>query len=264
MSNEHVDYELVGETAVITLTNPDLRNALTLDMAQGIREAIDDVTDSDARCIVLQGSGGSFCAGGDIESMLEAISGDADIDTLIEEAGTPVNKTVQDVYECPLPTIAKVDGPAYGAGGALAIACDLVIASERAELSFGFQRIGLSVDSGTSYLLPRVVGENTAMDLVMRDRVLDATEAADLGLVQEVYPTEEFDERAQDVVDDVASGPTLALKQTKDHIQHGLDRSMDEAIDNEIEALKEIFHTQDFSEGVSAFLERRTPEFEGN
>lgn len=263
MSNEYVDYEIVDETAVITLTNPELRNALTLGMAEGIRETMRDVRDSDVRCVVIQGSEGSFCAGGDIESMLEAISGDADLDTLIEEVGRPVNKTVQDVYECPVPTIAKVDGPAYGAGGSLAIACDLVIASDRAELSFGFQRIGLSVDSGTSYLLPRVVGENTAMDLVMRDRVLDAEEAAALGLVQEVHPAEEFEERAQEVVDDVASGPTLALKQTKDHIQHGLDRSMDEAIDSEVEALKEVFRTRDFSEGVSAFLERRSPEFEG-
>lgn len=263
MGTDQVNYEIVDERAVITLSNPELRNALTLEMAHGIRDAIADVEKQDVRCVVIQGSEGAFCAGGDIESMLEAVSTDADLDELIEEAGKPVNKTVQDVYECSVPTIAKVDGPAYGAGGSLAVAADIVLASENAELSFGFQRIGLSIDSGTSYLLPRLVGENTAKSLVMRDRVLDAEEALELGLIQELYAADEFEEKSEEVIDQVANGPTVALSHTKELIQNGLDRTIEEAIDQEVEALKTVFRTQDFSEGVTAFMEKRTPEFEG-
>jgi 2-(1,2-epoxy-1,2-dihydrophenyl)acetyl-CoA isomerase len=263
MSTDQVTREVVDETAVITLDNPEMRNALTIEMAHGIKDALEDIEETDARCVVLQGSEDAFCAGGDIQSMLEAVSADADMDAMVEEVGKPVNRTVQDVYECPLPTIAKVDGPAYGAGGSMAVACDMVLASERAELSFGFQRIGLSIDSGTSYLLPRLVGENTAKQLVFTDAALDAEEAADHGLVQEVFPTDEFDERAQAVIDQVAGGPTVALTNTKSLIQNGLDRTMDEAIDHEVESLKEVFRTDDFAEGVSAFIEQRSPEFDG-
>ena len=260
---DQLQYEREGERAVLTLDSPANRNALSLEMARELQEAIADVPDTDARCVVLQGADGAFCAGGDIESMLQAVSGDTDLDTLIEEVGGPVNRTVQAVYECPLPTVAKVDGPAYGAGGSLAVACDLVLASERARFSFGFQRIGLSIDSGTSYLLPRLVGENTANRLVLTDTVLDADEAADLGLVQEVYPTDAFDERAEGFIDPIATGPTVALSNTKALIQAGLDRTMEEAIDHELESLKEVFRTRDVAEGVSAFVSDREPEFQG-
>ncbi len=260
---DHVQYELVDETAVITLDNPEMRNALTIEMALGIKEALAEIETSDARCVVLQGTDGAFCAGGDIQSMLGAVSSGGDLETMVEEMGEPVNRTVQDIYECSVPTIAKVDGPAYGAGGTMAIACDIVLASERAELSFGFQRIGLSIDSGTSYLLPRLVGENTAKHLAFTDRVLEADEALELGVVQELYPTEEFDERAQAVIEQVANGPTVALSHTKSLLQNGLNRDIDAAITHEVESLKEVFATQDFGEGVSAFVEKRTPEFEG-
>lgn len=256
-------YEIVGETATITLNNPAMRNALSIDMAEDIKDAIADVEETDVRCLVIQGTSEAFCAGGDIQSMLEAVSSDADMDELIEDVGEPVNRTIQEVYECSVPTVAKVDGPAYGAGGSLAIAADIVLGSERAEFSFGFRRIGLSVDSGTSYLLPRVVGENTAKNLTFRNVILDAEEAAELGLLQEVYSTDEFEQRSQEVIDQVASGPTVALKNTKSLLQNSLDRTMDEAIDHEVDSLKEVFPTQDFSEGVTAFIERRTPEFNG-
>jgi 2-(1,2-epoxy-1,2-dihydrophenyl)acetyl-CoA isomerase len=260
---DQLEYDREGERAVLTLDNPENKNALSVEMARGIREAMADVADSDARCVVVQGAPGAFCAGGDIESMLQAVSSDADLETLVEEIGGPVNRTVQDIYQCSVPTIAKVDGPAYGAGASLAVACDLVLASERATFSFGFQRIGLSIDSGTSYLLPRIVGENTANRLVLTNDVVDAEEALDLGIAQEVYPTGELDERAEAVIEQIATGPTVALSNSKALIQNGIDRSIDEAIDHEIASLKEIFETQDFAEGVSAFMTDRDPEFRG-
>lgn len=258
-----IEYEIHDDRATITLTNPDLRNALTLDTAKAITEALEDIEESDVRCVVLEGSEGTFCAGGDIELMMEGLTSDRETAELMEEAAYPINRTVQRVYECPIPTVAKVDGPAFGAGGSLAIACDVVLASERAELSFGFRRVGLSVDSGTSYLLPRMVGENTAKDLVYSGDLLDAEEAEELGLFNRVYPTEEFEDRADEYVDNVATGPTVGLKHSKQLLQRGLDRSFDEVIDAEVDAIGTVFETDDFEEGVEAFLEQRTPSFDG-
>jgi enoyl-CoA hydratase/carnithine racemase len=259
-----VEYEIDGDLATITMQNPALRNALTLEAAQRIQEAIDEIEASDVRCAVLRGSEGTFCAGGDIESMLEGLHSDRGTGELMEEVGLPINRTVQRVYECSVPTVAKVDGAAFGAGGSLAIACDLVLASERAEISFGFRRIGLSIDSGTSYLLPRVVGEKTAMELVYTGDLIEAEKAQELGLVNRVFPTEAFDERCSEVIETVATGPTIALKHSKQLLQRGGERSFDEAIEAEVESLGTVFETGDFSEGVTAFVERRTPEFEGH
>lgn len=258
-----VEYAVDGDLATITMQNPELRNALTLEAAEQIREAVDAIEDSDARCAVLEGSEGTFCAGGDIESMIEGLVSDRETEELIEEVGVPINRTVQRVYECSVPTVAKVDGTAFGAGGSLAIACDLVLASERAEIGFGFRRIGLSVDSGTSYLLPRVVGEKRAMELVYTGDLLEASEARDIGLVSRVYPTDEFDERCAELIDRIVTGPTVALKQSKRLLQSGGERTLDEAIDAEIDSLCSVFETDDVSEGVNSFLERRTPEFQG-
>ncbi len=258
-----IEYDILDDRATITIHNPSLRNALTLETATALTAAIDDIEESDVRCVVLQGSEGTFCAGGDIELMMEGLSSDRETEELMEEAAVPINKTVQHVYECSLPTVAKVDGPAFGAGASLAIACDVVLASERAEISFGFRRVGLSVDSGTSYLLPRMVGENTAKDLVYSGDLLDAESAKELGLFNRVYPTDEFEQRAHQYIDNVATGPTVGLRHSKQLLQRGHERSFDEVIDAEVDAIATVFETEDFSEGVQAFLEQRTPAFEG-
>jgi enoyl-CoA hydratase/carnithine racemase len=258
-----LDYEIHDDRATITITDPELRNALTLETAQALTDALETIEDSDARCVVLQGSSGTFCAGGDIELMMEGLTSERETAELMEEAAYPINRTVQCVYECSIPTVAKVDGPAYGAGASLAIACDVVLASERAEISFGFRRVGLSVDSGTSYLLPRMVGENTAKDLVYSGDVLDAERAHELGLFNRVYPTDEFDQAAEEYVENVTTGPTVGLTHSKRLLQRGLDRSFDEVIDAEVDAIESAFGTDDFAEGVEAFLEGRSPEFEG-
>ncbi len=260
---DYIQYDIVGETATITLTNPTLRNALTLGMAEEITEAIDDIEESDARCLVIQGSEGTFCAGGDIKSMLEGLSSDRDMEELLENVGLPINRSVQRVYECSIPTVAKVDGPAFGAGATLALACDVVLASDRAEMSFGFRRIGLSVDSGTSYLLTRAVGEKRAMDLVYSGDLLEAERAEELGLVSRVFPADEFEQHCQQYIENVATGPTVALKHSKDLLQHGVNRSFDEVIEAEKEGLRASFKSEDFETGVEAFINKQTPEFEG-
>jgi len=260
---ETIQYDLVDETATITLTNPALRNALTLDMAAEITEAVEEAEASEARCLVVQGSEGNFCAGGDIKSMLEALSDDREMEELLQEVALPINRSVQRLYECSVPTVAKVDGPAFGAGASLALACDMVLASERAQMSFGFRRIGLSVDSGTSFLLPRAVGEKKAMDLVYTGELIDADRAEELGLVSRVFSDDEFEQRCREIVETIATGPTVALKHSKQLLQAGINRSFDEVIDAETDGLRAAFESDDFETGVTAFINKETPAFEG-
>jgi 2-(1,2-epoxy-1,2-dihydrophenyl)acetyl-CoA isomerase len=261
--DELIIHERVDETATLTLNDPDRRNALSVEMANQLRDAIADIEDSDARCVVVQGTGSTFCSGGDIKSMLNDASSDVPVEKHIEESAIPVNRAVQAIAECSLPTVAKVDGPAIGAGAALAIANDVVLASERAKISFGFRQVGLSVDSGTSALLPRIVGENVAKELVYTGELLNAQKASDLGLFNRVFLTEEFEKGTEEIIDQIATGPTIALKRSKKLLESGRHRSLDEAIDAETDALETTLTTSDHEEGVTAFVEQRDPDFEG-
>ncbi len=261
--SDPLQVERTGDRLVLTLSNPDLRNALSEDMATALIETLADVDPDDLRCVVLEGAGGTFCAGGDVEAMLEGVAMDDVTEEMIEEKAEPTNRAVQAVYECPLPTVATVDGPAVGAGGALAIACDVVLASEGATIGFGFRQVGLSVDSGTSALLPRQVGESVALDLVYTGDLVDAERAHDLGLFTRVFPDEAFEERASEVIEEIASGPTAALRRSKRLIRQGARRDIGEAIDHELEALVHSLGTADHEDGVRAFMEGRDPEFVG-
>lgn len=261
--NELVRFDVAGETATITLNNPDVRNALSVEMAGQLRSAVDEAEASEARCLVVQGSGGMFCAGGDIQAMVEGVSDDVDVERRVEEFALPVNRAIQSVYECTLPTVAKVDGPAFGAGGALAIACDLVLASERAKISFGFRQVGLSVDSGTSYLLPRQVGESVAKELVLTGELIDSGRATELGLFNRVFPDDEFERRSQDLIDHVATSPTVALQESIHLVETGLDGDFEETIQAEADGLRTTLETADHAEGATAFVHQRDPEFEG-
>lgn len=255
-------YDVVDDRATVTLENQDLRNALTPDVISDLRTAFEEITDANHRCVVLQGAGETFCAGGDIKSMLEAQSSDADIEELVEQVALPVNLAVQAVYECETPTVAKVDGAAFGAGAALACACDVVLASEDARISFGFRQVGLSVDSGTSYLLPRIVGESTAKELVYTGELVNAGAAEDLGLFNQVFPSEAFETEAQGVIDRIATGPTVALRESK-HLLEATHDSFGAAVEAERNGLETTVATDDHTEGVEAFAAHRDPEFEG-
>ena len=259
-----IRFDVAEETATITLHNPDVRNALSVEMARALTDAVERAERSGARCLVVQGAGGYFCAGGDIEAMVEGVAEDLAVETRIEEFGLPINRSVQAVSECSMPTIAKVDGPAFGAGGALAIACDIVVASERAKISFGFRQVGLSVDSGTSYLLPRQVGERVAKELVYTGELVDSDRAVELGLFNRVVPDSEFETRAQELIDRVATGPTVALRESKRLLEAGPDRTFEEAVQAEADGLRTTLATDDHAEGARSFVEQRDPEFEGH
>jgi len=260
---DHVRLETSEGVTTVTLDHPDMRNALTSAVATDLMTAMDQIPD-EARCVVIAGNGPTFCAGGDINAMVEGLETDTPAH---ERANRIVEETagaVRAVATCDLPTVAKVHGPAYGAGGVLAIACDVLLGSESASISFGFRQVGLNVDCGASHLLPRIVGENVAKELVLTGELIDAERAKDVGLFNHVYGDDEFDERVDELVERIATGPTIALEQSKRLVDQGLTSSLDEAIENEAAAQIISSAADDHEEGVRSFMDREDPEFSGN
>ncbi|MXV62282.1 enoyl-CoA hydratase [Natronorubrum sp. JWXQ-INN-674] len=249
--------------ARITLNQPDRRNALSAEIADGILAALDEIEDSDARCVLFEGSGGAFSAGGDIERMVEGIQNEVPADDRVRRLERSTNALIGRVVDVPVPTIALVDGPAVGAGANLAIACDVQLASENAVFGFVFRQVGLSVDAGTSYLLPRIVGENVAKELVLTGDIIDANRAKELGLVNHVYDEASFDDEVEAFVEKIVSGPPIALRHANRLVGEGLEKSLEQAMTDEATAQGIIFETDDHEEGVNAFFEDREPEYEG-
>ena len=249
--------------ATVTLNQPERRNALSAEISAGIQDALDDVVAGDARCVVVTGAGGAFCAGGDIDRMREAAETQPPVHERAADLERMTSGLITRLVELPVPTVAKIDGPAVGAGANLAIACDVQVASARSVFGFVFRQVGLSVDAGTSYLLPRLVGENVAKELVFTGEIFDAERAADLGVVNHVYPDEAFDERADELVGEIAAGPTVALGRAKKLLGTGLEKSLRQALRDEATAQGLVFASADHEEGVEAFLEGREPHFEG-
>ena len=263
MSDDAVLLDVDDGVATVTLNQPERRNALSREMGEGLRDAIAEIEGSDARCVVVTGAGGAFCAGGDIARMKEMAETEPPVHERAAALDRSTNRLIVRLVELPVPTVAKIDGPAVGAGANLAIACDVQVASASSVVGFVFRQVGLSVDAGTSYLLPRLVGENVAKELVYTGEILDAERAADLGILNHVYPDEEFDERADELVERIASGPTVALGHAKKLIGSGLEKSLEQALRDEANAQGLVFGSRDHQEGVEAFLADREPEFEG-
>ena len=248
--------------ATVTLNRPDERNALAEPTAKRLAEQFEAIADSEARCVVLRGAGSAFCAGGDIGAMVDGVERDvpaADRTAFL----SPIQDAIETVHDCRLPVVAAIDGPAFGAGAGLALACDIQLASPDAKISFGFRRVGLAVDSGVSYFLPRIVGPNKAKELVFTGELLDADTARELGIFTRLFERDSFDAGVENLVETIAEGPTVALSQSKQLVDCGGASTFEEALDREVAAQGIAFTTADHEEGTTAFIEQREPEFEG-
>lgn len=261
--DDAVRLERDGDVGRIVLDRPERRNALSVAVTTGIVDAVRALEGSDVGCVVVEGEGPAFCAGGDLRRMAEYADTGAPLDDAVREIVNDIGRAVRVVAACEFPTVAKVDGPAFGAGAALALACDLQLLSEDASMGFGFRDVGLAVDSGTSYLLPRAVGDNVARELVFTGEQVDPDRAVELGLANHVYPDPEFEERTETLVSRIADGPAVALRTSKRLLRNGPERSLAAAIDAEAGAQAAVFDSADHAEGVAAFTEGREPEFTG-
>ncbi|MDS0284111.1 enoyl-CoA hydratase/isomerase family protein [Haloarcula onubensis] len=262
MTDDAVLLSVEDEIATVTLNRPDQRNALAAPTARRLRERFEAIADSDARCVVVRGAGSAFCAGGDIGAMVDGVERDlapAERQSFV----SAIQAAIETVHDCRLPVVAAIDGPAFGAGAGLAMACDVQLASPDAKIGFGFRRVGLAVDSGVSYFLPRVVGPNKAKELVFTGELLDADAARELGIFTRLFETDSFDEGVENLVATIAAGPTVALGQAKRLIDRGAASTFEAALDREEAAQGLAAATSDHAEGTAAFMEQRDPEFEG-
>jgi enoyl-CoA hydratase/carnithine racemase len=262
MTEDAVLLTVEDGVATVTLNRPDERNALARPTATRLEARFDTIADSDARCVVLRGAGSAFCAGGDVGAMVDGVESDVPVAERMAFVSA-INDAVAAVHDCSLPVVAAIDGPAFGAGAGLALACDIQLASPDAKIGFGFRRVGLAVDSGVSYFLPRIVGPNKAKELVFTGELLDADTARELGIFTRLFEADSFENGVENLVTTIAEGPTVALSQAKRALDRGAASTFEEALDREAAAQGVAFTTADHEEGTTAFMEQREPEFEG-
>ncbi|QSG13953.1 enoyl-CoA hydratase/isomerase family protein [Halapricum desulfuricans] len=254
-----VEVERSERVVICTLANPDGRNALTAETATQLADGITGLEDSDARCVLLRGEGETFCASGDVGAHVGRARGELD-GAAWRDRLEAVGDAVAAVYECPLPTVAAVEGAAFGAGAALALACDLRIASARGAIGFGFRRFGLAATAGATYLLPRIVAPDTALQLLYTGELVGAERAAELGLFTDVHPVETFEDELVSLLATLSTGPRDALIAAK-NLLRAEHVDLRRTLDRELETASRLADTDDFHEGVTAFVTEREPEF---
>ena len=259
-----------GHVAVLSFNRPDRRNALSEGVYAGFAEALPRIAaNSDVRVLMLTGEGGAFCAGGDVKGMNErnqsAGTGQPrSVEFGIADLRRRQNQVTMALRNLPQPVIAALPGAAAGAGLSIALAADVRIAAERAIVMTAFANVGASGDFGTSWFLPRIVGEARAKHLMFTTPRLTAREAADLGIVNVVLPDENFPDAALAWCTDLASRAPIALRYMKENLNRSLDVSLQAALDAEATAMVRTMSTADHREAAAAFVEKRTPRFSGS
>lgn len=266
--NFPVDYKkllfsLDSGVATITLNRPERSNAFDDDMTRELLDALKQVErDEKIRSVVLSGAGKNFCAGQDLAAFLERRNG-RDAVTVREHLLDGYNKVVTKIRAIEKPFIAVVNGAAAGAGLGICCACDLRYASENAKFRMAFIGVGLSPDSGTSFLLPRIIGFGRASEMALTNELMDAREAHAAGLVTKVFPPDELMEASMTLAKQLASAPTRGIGLTKRALNRALVTDLEGALDYEAHLQNIAVETQDHQEGVNAFLGKRTPGFTG-
>jgi 2-(1,2-epoxy-1,2-dihydrophenyl)acetyl-CoA isomerase len=249
--------------AWITLNRPERLNAFAGTMRDDLYSAIARAASSpEVRVLVVTGAGRGFCTGADVEVMSDLLArGDAASFRLLVEAGMRVVRRLREVEQ---PVVAAVNGPAAGAGAALALACDFRIGSERASIGFTFNRIGLHPDWGATHTLPRLVGPGRAAELVMSGRMVEAPEAERIGLFERVVPADAFEAEVAKLAAELAAKPPLALRLAKRTLAEAAAADLDAALAAEGERQLRCFRSADAREGIAAFNEKRQPVFRGD
>jgi 2-(1,2-epoxy-1,2-dihydrophenyl)acetyl-CoA isomerase len=229
-------------------------------MRRELLAALDEVEgDETARVLVLTGAGGHFCSGGDVKTMREkrytAAEGRARVELL--------NRMVLRLVDFPRPTIAMVDGFAVGAGSNLALCCDLIVASDRAKFGEVFWKIGLVPDGGGTWLLSRVIGLPRAKELIFTADIIDAAEAARIGLVNRVVPAAELVATTRALAEKIAAGPPAVLRMAKHMVNRAATSDLATALDLEAFSQGVAISSEDHQEGINSFFDKRPPKFTG-
>jgi len=257
MAYETIEFKVEGGVARLTLNRPDRLNSFTVQMHEEVADALGRL--DGARVLVLTGAGRGFCAGQDLGD--RAVSGGAvDLGESVEKRYNPLIRTLTSL---PMPVIARVNGVAAGAGANIALACDVVIAAKSAKFIQSFANIGLIPDSGGTWVLPRLVGQARALGLALTAEPLPAEKAAEWGLIWKAVDDEALDTEVDALAARFAAAPTRGLAAIKRMIRESWGHSLDEELDLQRNTMRELGQSDDYREGVAAFMEKRKPNFTG-
>jgi 2-(1,2-epoxy-1,2-dihydrophenyl)acetyl-CoA isomerase len=258
MAYETIDFKVEGGVARLTLNRPDRLNSFTVRMHEEVADALGQV--GEARVLVLTGAGRGFCAGQDLNDRAVAPGEAVDLGHSVENHYNPL---IRRLTSLPFPVIARVNGVAAGAGANIALACDIVIAAKSAKFIQSFANIGLIPDSGGTWVLPRLVGQARALGLALTAEPLPADKAAEWGLIWKAVEDEALDAEVDALAERFASAPTLGLARIKKMIRESWGHSLDQELDLQRDAMRELGFSEDYKEGVAAFMEKRMPNFAG-
>jgi 2-(1,2-epoxy-1,2-dihydrophenyl)acetyl-CoA isomerase len=262
MTYQTILFEINGGIARLTLNRPERLNSFNTQMHEELRDALSKIEcDENVRVLVLSGSGRGFCAGQDLsERTIIANDDSVDLGAQIERYYAPL---VLRLHALKVPVLCAVNGVAAGAGANLALACDIVIAKKSASFIQSFCKLGLIPDTGGTYALPRLVGTARAMGLALLGDKLSAEQAAAWGLIWQCIDDADFDSVIDKTAQQLAGSPTQALVRTKEAILSSGLRTLEQQLNHERLAMRDLGQTTDYKEGVAAFLEKRAPIFTG-
>lgn len=262
MSFNTIEFVINEGVATLTLNRPKSLNSFTIEMHAEIREVMQQVIDNASiRCLVITGAGRGFCAGQDLGDRAETDDGDVpDVGKSVEKDYNPL---IQSIMNLPKPVICAVNGVAAGAGASIALACDIVLAARSASFIQIFCKIGLIPDSGGTWNLPRAVGLARARGLAMLGDRLDAETAEKWGLIWKCIDDDKLQQEAQKMAAYFAVQPTLALGRIKKLLLESSSNTLPEQLELERQAMQDLGQSEDYREGVHAFLEKRSPVFKG-
>lgn len=254
-----ITYQIENNVARVTLNRPEVYNAVNNGLTYELQDVFKEIASNDeVRVVVLTGEGKAFCSGQDLKSHM----GD-EKDSFTNVLEKRYNPLIRQMRELAKPIIARVNGVAAGAGCSLALACDIIVADENAVFTEVFINIGLVLDSGSSYFLPRLVGSTKAFELATMASKIKGKEAFELGIVNKAVPTDQLDEAVKYYTDYYAKAPTLAIGLMKKMQNRSGYSSLDEMLELEKEYQQIAGTSYDYEEGVNAFLEKRKPQFKG-
>lgn len=266
MNEPTIIFTMSQGVATITLNRPEARNALTPDMLCAFSDALDDCEATGIRAVVIKGSGGAFCSGADIKDFVQGLQrGPSELSSHLKDLANQLHRDViLKIRQLPKPVVGSINGVAAGAGFSLALACDLRIAAQDARFFMAYSNIGATADGGSTYYLPKLVGIGRTMEIYTMSQPMDAERASQLGLVNWVVETGELETQTIQTAQRLASGPTVAYGRVKAMLDNSWSSGLVEQLDNETKAISEIAWTNDFHEGITAFVEKRTARFQGN
>jgi 2-(1,2-epoxy-1,2-dihydrophenyl)acetyl-CoA isomerase len=260
MSSNLIEVKIENNVAWISLNRPEVFNSFNREMALQLQNALDDcAANSNVRALVITGNGKAFCAGQDLKEVTDPELNPG-FRKILEEHYNPIIQKIRTIEK---PIIAAVNGVAAGAGANIALACDIVVATEQASFIQAFSKIGLVPDSAGTFFLPRLIGFQKASALMMLGDKVSAPEALTIGMIYKIFPIALFEEEVKILAENLAKMPTKAIGLTKRLLNQSMSNNLEQQLKLESDLQIEASSSYDYNEGVTAFVEKRKPEFKG-